>query len=934
MRTIGCLLLCFLFCSEIFGQSDSLTMREDQRFQYIIRKSLLSRYEKLLNFISDKSNFENEIPEIIKTHVKGSREQKLFSDERVIIENDLKPGGESDKLLRSDQEVTAYLNNFNTGYTKSEDKTVFLNYVGISPLKKTSYFYYNLTFECVYKSTNSAGQIFNPFTRVAEIKLVNDSGWHMYINGVRFIAGNENDTLNTFHDLIPSDTNLVNIYNAYDDEEQQKIREQKRLMQLLMDEGQDNYKIGNLNDAMKKFHEARMAFPDAREPKDWSLKVRNELERKRADAERKDFHDQRVTYLKKEALLQKSKLNFPLAKTLADSLIYEYGENESWVKQMSADLSIVNAAIEGINNTRLKGKTDDAIKLCQKKQVEITDSFYCAHFYYLEAELLSADPKPAVRHITEILNKAIDLSEKRHMGALKMRSYIRMEKQKNPAGAIEDATLLVNNDPRNPEGYDFRASIYERDHNIMAAIADYNNAIANKTRDPLIYLKKAQLEYAEKKFNEAIKSATDGMEFTGCNALLYFYRGLAEFYSLKIPQAGKDFRKATKECNLGDKEKEIIKSISDSCLNSGNSMMAKDQWMGAVLDLSKSIMVDSNDNALYQRAVCYIAMNMNDSAVNDLYMLSARNPVYRNVYALRGTAQSNLGRYDKANSDFAIAVRQFPDDTMAYYRKGKSEINQKNFKAAVNSLEQSAKLFQSDSVYYQLSVASYYDRNYDQAIKYSLKARSKRTNNFEIFYICGRAYYDLGDYKSALEQYALAKANISYDPQLWFSNANALEAMRSFSAASVEYDQLTSSPEFRDTSSYRAAVCKIKNGEVVSFPKAISQLNQYLRSATMNTDKSEPYSWKAYAYLMRDSVSQSADAITEAKKYNESNALLQLVLACRSTRAEDYENACIFLERALSSKEFKKEDIEQMTMLTPLKKKNKKYKMLMQVYFP
>ena len=250
------------------------------------------------------------------------------------------------------------------------------------------------------------------------------------------------------------------------------------------------------------------------------------------------------------------------------------------------------------------------------------------------------------------------------------------------------------------------------------------------------------------------------------------------------------------------------------------------------------------------------------------------------------------------------------------------------------SLEECVRLSPSASAYYLLSLASYNDKNYDQAIKYSQKARSKHATRFEVYYVCGRAYFEKGDFKSAQDEFALAKANVSFDAGLWFASATTLEAMKKYHEASVEYDQLLSNGSFRDTANFRSAVSKIKSEITEDYPRASVQLDQYIHSLPDNADKSLPYAWKAFAYLRIDSITASADAISQAKKSNENNAMLQLVLACRSAKAEDFESACIFLERALASKSFSKEDIEGIEMLGILKKKSKKYKTLMQQYFP
>ena len=147
-------------------------------------------------------------------------------------------------------------------------KTIVMSLVRISPLKYTSYFYYNLFFECNYSGKNTSGQSFKPFMRVAEIKLVNDNGWHIYFNSIRFATGTENDSANLFTHLIPADTNVVSIYDSYDNEEQKRLREQKKKTEQLTEEGKDMYAVGELSDALKKFHEARLVSPDASEPKE------------------------------------------------------------------------------------------------------------------------------------------------------------------------------------------------------------------------------------------------------------------------------------------------------------------------------------------------------------------------------------------------------------------------------------------------------------------------------------------------------------------------------------------------------------------------------------------------------------------------------------------------------------------------------------------
>ncbi len=929
MKRISLIILLTVINTVVFAQ-DSITLRDDAKFKYKIRKTLIPEYARLLNFISDNTNAQNEVDEAIRLRVNGTREQKIFTDSKVIIESDLKPGAETSNLLRGDMEVIPYLNSLNTNYTKSGDPTISLIVTSISPLKKTTYFYYNVLFDCNFSSTTINGEHYKTFSRVAEIKLVNDNGWQTYINGVRFPAGTELDSVNAYMNIISTDTSVADILRSYDNEEAQRLRNERMKIQALIDAGDDKFDSDNYEAALEKYREARMIDLSNKDAQTAIAKAKSAIAKKKEETLANKERENRIAELKKNLKIEEGNYNFTTAKILCDSLINDYKVSDEDIVQLNSELASLLSSLTAIEAALEHKNYKEAINKCEEKIKTAKNKNHRAEFYYQLAAVDYKSDKSSQKRILENLTNAIVESDKHHQRALKLRSTIYINNDER-IKAIEDASQLINNDSRNAENYAFRAGIYERDNNFSKAIDDYEKAISLKSADKNIWLKKIMLEYKTGKYKQARKTGDDAIDQNINSPELFFYRGLAKEKLEDVKGAGEDFY-AAKKYGIADSSKKQINTIAAGHLKTGNAFLQEDKTVEALNEFTNAVFIDSGETALYMRAKTLLMSGYNDSAVTVLNALIRINTNYKDAHAQRGLAYTRLQKYNDAQQDFVFETKKYPDNLSAFYNYGSLQIAQRIYGGATTNFEKVIALAPSDSAYHSASLAYYLNKNYSRAIEMSKKARDKNPKNYEIFYVCGKAYYDLGKYDDALVEFKKAKTLVPTNDEVLFWYARSLEEDKQYAEATASYDQFNSESVYKDSSIFRSGICLVKTDINKNYAKAVQKFED-LAESKKYPYKSEVYAWLAYAWLNMDDMSKANEAIENARKENENNARLQFVQACKYSSLKQAEEAFLFAEKAMASRAFKKSDFEEEPLLKAIARKDK-FKSLLQKYFP
>lgn len=930
--------LAFLFLllntENVFSQEREITSRDTITFKFKIKNIVIPDYETLLNFISSESTEANEVLGAVKNSISSDR--RIFEDEKAVIENDLIPGADSIKEYARDMQVEDYLGNFNVMYKKTENRSVkfSVSIADISPLQKTSYYYFKVFFVCTYNSTNTQGQKLNPFKRVAEVKLVwENNAWKLYIISVRFPADKDyTDQNNTYTGVKKTDDDIEKLLADFNNEEKARLEEERRKIVTLIGEGDDEFDKGNYEAALPKYRQAFSLNISNAEAKKKVADAKKAIEEKRRKVQEELDKKEHIAALRTELDRQYQKYNFNIAKQLCDSLINDYNVTDNDLQQMSTELTDINATLSAIETAINTKSKKAAVNNCQDKidEAKTKKQNYLAELHYQMAFIYYKLDSTERKEILRNLNKCIELSAKKHQRALQLRSEFYMA-DNDVIDAINDASLIIGNDSRNEDNYKFRAGLYEKNGQKLKAIDDYNKAILYNTKDSSIYLKKAKLEYDTLKYKDAQTTAATGIDRTNCYGQLYFIRGLANDKLKDFPEAGIDFAKAI-YCGVGSTEKQFIKKLSENYVTEGKNAYLSGKYIDAQTEFSKSINIDSNQNALYWRACASVQLKKDDKALKDLDLLLRLNNSYKDAHNQRGLVLKRMTMYYEAINDFDLELAKYPKTYQSVLERGNCLMIQQKFPEAAISFDRAAALAPSDSVWYLSSLAYYNVKNYTKTIERSKQARDKGTKKFEVFYICGRAYYDSGNYKDAYKEYEKALEITQVNEDVNLNYAMALEADEQYLNAAKNYGLLFKSKTLRDTALYRSAMCYIKRRDDKFYDLAFKNLTDYV-NGNGNADKSLVYAFIGFVTLLKNDFNLVNDYIGKSQAVNKEQPMLYYLIACKNAQQDNAAEAVVNLEKAMASKAFKKADIENESLLKPIRR-NDDFKKLMAKNFP
>lgn len=925
------LILSFVFCSTFArAQNDSITSRDTLEFVYVIKNFIIKDYQDLLIFIANSETGLNEVERIIENRVRGNAETRLFYDDKVIVDNDLNPGADSMKALRGEMHIDQYLKSFHTSYKKSDDPKIEMSVRKVSSLNKGSYFYYNVLFTCNYMGTTSGNKFFAPFDRVAEIILIKEEKWKLYIRAIRF--PDEKDFLdgNIFKGVVATDTDIEKIVRSINDEKESRIREENKQIQKLIYEGDDFFEDVKYDKALAKYREARLINVNSRDVLEKIDKTQKAIlalkQKEKEEAELKI----KVEGMKANARLQLVNYNFKLAKSLCDSLIQDYKVSDTEILRLNEQLSEILSSLTGIETAVERKDWKNALKSCEQKIRDSKDDISRAEFNFRMALIYFLSDKEEVKRINEYCTKAIDFSGKHHQEALKLRAenFVNTGEITN---AIEDASRLINNDSRNPENYIFRALIYEKNNLIDKAIEDYRSAINYQSTEKIAFLNKAKLEYGQKKYDDVVKTCYSGLFVHSCFGLLYYYRGLANDKLSMFTNTREDFRQS-KLCGVGPDEVNEMIAVSARYVQLGEQKLSVGSYQNAVEDFSKAITIDSSQSGLFQRGNCFLLLGKNEEALIDFSALSQINPKSKEVFLRKGLSLYRLKRYEEAILSFNSELLNASGNAVALFYKGQCELKLDRFADASISFEKSGTIEFSDSVFYYAAFSNYCNGKFIKAIEMSEKARDKKTKNYRVFAVAGKSYFALKNIPSAIKEFEKAIELNTTDEELIFDYAVALEKDRKFEDAAQQYARLSKSAVYKDTVCFRAAIVLTKTRDEANLSKATQLFNKYLILCG-DSLKCEVYAWMAYCYLIGETPAVAGEFIETAKATNGKSPMLDFVLACKFSMNKSVAEGMTYLENAVAGTYFTREDVEEEKLLRNLGKSDR-YKIVLDKRFP
>jgi tetratricopeptide (TPR) repeat protein len=913
----------------------SITSRDTIEFKFKIRDLVIPEYEKLLNFIADKTTYPNEIERIVKNKINESREghsSRLFFNDKIIIENDLFPGADTLQTPR-DLLIEDYLKNFNSQYQKSEPDAPAISFriINISPLQKSTYFYYKVFTECKYYNNIVGGISLTQVIRVFEINILKEENeWKFYIQTVRFPTSADLDSSKNYYEIQKVQSDIDLIYKELANEKERKELNERKQIFKLKQEAEDDFASGNYELARDKYRNALsidIFDKSLRTGLEKSRKAIEEAKKKSAEHEERKL---RILNLTSEMKEQINNFNFKHAKLLCDSLVIDYQIREEEIIKLHRELGEVNTSIAAFELAREKKNLKNAENLfvIEERKMIYLNKFYKAELFYQLALTYFVLEFQNDRKMLKNLDECILNSDYKHQNALRLRAIIYSQRGE-VIKAISDATRMIQNNPRVADNYIFRAELFKKDKSEFKAIEDYSQSILYGTSDSTVFLNKALLEYDLSKYNDAVKSSTLGLAITKCYGDLFFIRAKANNKIGNYQQAGDDFKKAA-FCGIPKSDMLYCRQLAESYVNNGRAFINSSKYLDAKNEFSHAIDVDSSHDALYWRGRVFSLLKNYEEALYDFTLLIKKNKNYRDVFCQRAIILMKLERFYEALNDFDEELKRFPDNYLAAYEKGNCRLMQGKFPEAIKSFEFASSIIPTDSAFFKTAYAYFNNNNFILAVATGNKAIDKSNIRYEGFYITGRALLSLGKFKEAVSKLEKAKEIAPYSDDVLFYLALALEKSKNIEKAVLNYNLLSNSKEYRDTSLFRSAICLIKIGDEKSLDGSLKRLLNF-ESSSKDSYKYATNCWIAYIYLRTKKNNQAEECLRKAREISDTQSLLNFILACKYAQLNAIDESLNYLEKAILTKELSKDEIVNEKLLEPLK--GKKYKLLINKYF-
>jgi tetratricopeptide (TPR) repeat protein len=192
----------------------------------------------------------------------------------------------------------------------------------------------------------------------------------------------------------------------------------------------------------------------------------------------------------------------------------------------------------------------------------------------------------------------------------------------------------------------------------------------------------------------------------------------------------------------------------------------------ALEDYGAAIALAPDAKAYFGRAMILAASRLFDDALTDFDAAIAAAPDFADAYFQRGRTYHRLGRNERADADFATAVRLDPDHAWAYrfdYRHGmlyKRRVAEHH--TALRHIPDDAKAFFNRGVAYR------YHRQYRLAALDFDEVIRRRPDYAQAYFLRANCYSALGLYDQAMVDYNRAIALKPDFAMAWFYRGRAL----------------------------------------------------------------------------------------------------------------------------------------------------------------
>jgi len=306
-----------------------------------------------------------------------------------------------------------------------------------------------------------------------------------------------------------------------------------------------------------------------------------------------------------------------------------------------------------------------------------------------------------------IENNKLDIGEKYYLEALKVnpscgRCYMNIGRiyalRKENAKALEYLNKAVKTEPNDASLYAFRANFKEYTGDTYGALSDYNKAIELEPENAEHYIQRGIYNMNKENMFLAISDFNKAIAIEPENYMPYYHKANIFFRQENLDEA------------LIEMNKAIALDSSDFSLFTarGAVLAASEENEKAILDYNRAISMNSEEPLAYHnRAMAYYKLEELDAscldyrilktfidkeAITDQYVIDEVNDAIldfcdsskSSYYYQRGIGFYNREEYQKAVEIYALGLKKFPKDGMAWSFKGNAHLKLGEYKEALD----------------------------------------------------------------------------------------------------------------------------------------------------------------------------------------------------------------------------------------------------------
>ncbi|MEO6282944.1 MAG: tetratricopeptide repeat protein [Dyadobacter sp.] len=893
---------------NISGLLDTLSQKDNNEVKLLAKRKVEKGLNDLLNTIifEDLGTFERKA---IMADSYGNSPNKVFYDDKVIIEDDLNPEFTS-AANTTDLLVNKYLNNFDLFYPKSIDRTIYFSDFKVSDLKKSEYYYVKVYFKSHFKGQHvQINMPYQPTQRVAEIRAEKTGKkWTTYISQVAFYA--EKDSVNSLlnnvviiADTIPnvSDQPIAALSSEVEigrqKERESEIKAQEVYNQWLTS-GDQAFATGDFEKALEAYTEAEKlnVYEDL-------LPRRKIYQVKRAFEKGKQTQAELISQYLAKASIAEKKRNYKEAityyKKVQDAKPDSTALRET-IKLLNQKSSVKTELDEKYNS----GKYAEVIKDYSRiLKIEKDNSDY-----YLGrglAYVMNDDIDKALKDF----NKAIEL-DYANLAALRARIELFTIKKDYPK-AIADLTSYLNIDNTSNEMLTKRAKLRIMTRNTPGAFEDYNQAVQLAPGNALYYHNRGLLYFDSNELSTAVLDFSSAIERDTQMAESYYYRGLCQVKLHKIPDAGNDFARLRKLAMTPNQD-EQISTIALSFFKEGNNRLTTMEFSTAIEQFNNAIHIKPTiSDFWFQKARGHLYAGDSTSALESFQAAIHHNAQFAEAFLERAKLWFSLGKYEKAATDFN---RSYQISSVLYEAnagEGNAYFELKQYEKAAAAFEfirlNEKKISSglSDSlfamVYNRLGLSYFAIHQNEKAIEEYGRAINKRASHPEAFFNRGEAYVAAGNLKKAINDYRQASILSQKNPLHFFKLGQALENDKRFDDAITAFSEAIKLDTNNICCLYPAMVERADN--YFSLNRFSEAITDYTDAFKMDTATKSPAALlnAGTALIKTNRPAEAIKTISQINSRDEMRGQVNYVMACAFVQQRRPDEALKWFEKSFTT---------------------------------